>query len=95
MSWRHRAACRHEDPELFFPVGTAGPAMEQISKAKAVCGRCAVISTCLAWAMEHGQTNGVWGGLSEGERLALRRRNARARAREAKLAPGPVCRVLS
>jgi len=40
MDWRHRAACRDEDPELFFPVGNSGPALLQISEAKAVCRRC-------------------------------------------------------
>ena len=38
-------------------------------------------TVCLAWALETGQDAGVWGGLSEDERRALKRRNARARAR--------------
>ena len=46
MDWRHRAACRDEDPELFFPVGNSGPALLQISEAKAVCRRCPVASSC-------------------------------------------------
>jgi WhiB family redox-sensing transcriptional regulator len=76
MDWRDQAACRDEDPELFFPVGTTGPALLQIAEAKAVCGRCSVSSECLQWALASGQDAGVWGGLSEDERRALKRRNA-------------------
>ena len=36
---------------------------------------------CLAWALESGQDSGVWGGLSEDERRAMKRRAARNRAR--------------
>jgi WhiB family redox-sensing transcriptional regulator len=77
MDWRHRAACRDEDPELFFPVGTSGPALTQVAEAKAVCHRCPVASDCLAWALATGQDAGVWGGMSEEERRALKRRRAR------------------
>lgn len=81
--WRHTAACRDEDPELFFPVGNTGPALLQIEAAKAVCGRCAVAQTCLRWAVDSGQDAGVWGGLSEDERRARQRRQTRARRRRA------------
>ena len=81
MDWRHHAACRDEDPELFFPIGNTGPALLQIEEAKSVCRRCPVRDECLQFALETGQDAGVWGGLSEDERRALKRRNARARAR--------------
>jgi len=81
MDWRHEAACRDEDPELFFPIGNTGPALAQIEEAKKVCQRCVVREACLAWALESGQDAGVWGGLSEDERRALKRRAARNRAR--------------
>lgn len=74
MDWRAEAACRDEDPELFFPLGDSGPALMQIEDAKAVCRSCAVVSECLSWALESGQESGIWGGMSEGERRALRRR---------------------
>ena len=83
MDWRHAARCRDEDPELFFPIGNTGPALLQIEDAKAVCRTCSVVEDCLTWALESGQDAGVWGGLSEDERRALKRRGARARARTA------------
>jgi WhiB family transcriptional regulator, redox-sensing transcriptional regulator len=83
MDWRHRAACLDEDPELFFPIGNTGPALLQIEDAKLVCRRCVVIDQCLQWALETGQDAGVWGGMSEDERRALKRRAARNRARMA------------
>lgn len=76
MSWYQYAACRGENPELFFPVGTSGLAIQQISEAKAVCGRCAVRSVCLEWAVLAGIADGVWGGQSEDERRAQRARTA-------------------
>lgn len=67
--WRHRAACREiDDPDIFFPIGTTGPALEQIESAKRICQNCNVRAQCLEWALSTGQDIGVWGGLSEEER---------------------------
>ncbi|MGV9254277.1 WhiB family transcriptional regulator [Streptomyces sp. NPDC003697] len=73
MEWLRSAACVGEDPELFFPVGTIGPAVQDIDAAKRICARCPVITECLAFALGSGQTAGVWGGTCEEERLALLR----------------------
>ncbi|WP_228978448.1 WhiB family transcriptional regulator [Streptomyces sp. DH12] len=77
MDWRHRAACRAEDPDLFFPIGTTGLAVLQVEEARSVCRRCPVMDRCGQWALATGQEHGVWGGLSEDERRALKRRAAR------------------
>ena len=77
MSWRERATCRDVDPDLFFPIGTAGLALVQIDEAKAVCARCPVRERCLQWALDVGQVEGIWGGTTESERRATRRRSAR------------------
>jgi len=81
MDWRHHALCRNEDPELFFPIGTTGPAATQAEQAKVVCRRCPSLDPCLSWALETGQDAGVWGATSEDERRVLARQAVRAGAR--------------
>jgi WhiB family redox-sensing transcriptional regulator len=73
VTWRDRAACLDENPELFFPTGNADPAFRQIEQAKVVCRRGEVVQTCLRWAIDSLQDAGVWGGLSQDERHALKR----------------------
>ena len=80
MDWRHRAACLDEDPELFFPIGNTGPAILQIEEAKAVCRRCEVRRHVpRSGPSRPGRTPASGAALSEDERRALKRRNARAR----------------
>lgn len=74
LGWMSQGACRGEDPELFFPIAAAGPALAQAGRAKAVCRRCMVRLMCLAYAVENGQA-GIWGGTTEDERRAMRTRS--------------------
>ena len=66
--WRDNAACRDTDPDLFFPIGTTGPAIDQIDSAKAVCDNCDAQDACLEFALATNQESGIWGGTSEEER---------------------------
>ena len=68
--WQMRAACRGEDPSLFFhPEGERGPAREgRDAAAKAVCATCPVIAQCAAHSLKVREPYGVWGGLTEDDR---------------------------
>ena len=81
--WRRTAACRDTDPDLFFPVGTTGPAIEQIENAKAVCRQCDSQRDCLEFALATNQDSGIWGGTSEEERRKLRKQYAARQRRTA------------
>ena len=52
MHWQDEAKCLTEDPELFFPVGNTGPAVDQIDQAKAICRECAVSTSCLEYSRQ-------------------------------------------
>ena len=73
--WRTAAACQSCDPELFFPLSSSGPAVEQIAQAKQVCARCPVRPQCLAFALRTHQAHGVWGGLTAQELISERHRS--------------------
>ncbi|MBB6475398.1 WhiB family redox-sensing transcriptional regulator [Sphaerisporangium rubeum] len=93
VSWLRRAACRSEDPELFFPISATGPGQRQHDQAKAVCGRCPVRAACLDYALRTHQEHGIWGGTDPDERrVAVGRRPARGGARPAASFPVPAGR---
>jgi WhiB family redox-sensing transcriptional regulator len=72
-TWHDSAACKpteHNpvDPDLFFPEPDA---MDKIDAAKRLCAQCPVAQICLDAALEHGDTHGIRGGLTEEERSPL------------------------
>jgi len=73
IGWRDEAKCKDADLSLFFPVGTTGPAVQQIADAKRVCFECTCRAECLEFAITTNQ-DGIWGGASEEERRVMRRR---------------------
>ena len=82
--WQAAAACRGQDLSLFF--GTEGERYDQDGKqrreerAKAVCASCPVAAECLAYAIGRPEKAGTWGGMSEDELAAERRRRMRRQA---------------
>ncbi|HEY6315483.1 MAG TPA: WhiB family transcriptional regulator [Streptosporangiaceae bacterium] len=70
--WRDDAACHDADPDLFFPIGTTGTALRQIEEAKRMCRTCPARIQCLAWALDNGVGEGVWGGTTPDERRVIR-----------------------
>jgi WhiB family transcriptional regulator, redox-sensing transcriptional regulator len=75
LSWQDHANCLGLDSDLFFPDRG-----ESTAEAKAICAACAVRDECLEYALASGQKFGIWGGTSERERRAIRRRRRAGRA---------------
>jgi WhiB family transcriptional regulator, redox-sensing transcriptional regulator len=69
--WHDRGLCVGENPDIFFPShGDPG------TEARRICGSCPVREECLEYATEADE-DGIWGGLDQGERRNLRRRQRR------------------
>lgn len=69
LSWQQDALCAQAGPEFFFPAPGSST-----REAKLLCGACEGRVACLEYALKHDERFGVWGGLSEKERIKLKRR---------------------
>ncbi len=71
--WQYEGSCRTMPSEMFFhPDGERGPRRRnRENAAKAVCASCPVIQQCRAHALAVQEPYGIWGGLSEDDRLAI------------------------
>lgn len=67
-AWQGQALCAQTGADLFFPEPGSS-----VREAKRICALCEIRPACLDYALAHDERFGVWGGLSERERLALRR----------------------
>lgn len=65
--WRELALCLGHDPDLWFPQESDGGA-----NAIRICSACPVRLDCLAWAIEHNERTGIWGGISARKRQRIR-----------------------
>lgn len=66
---RRPLPCRIDPDSFFVPDHQAGP-------AKALCAPCTYREPCAAYAVADPALQGVWGGLTQRERRALRRATA-------------------
>ena len=83
-AWFEFAACKGMDPALFYPEH------KPTTEAQKICQSCPAQVACLEHALEHGENDGVWGGLG----IKARRKIKKARRTES---PGDIlkCRVCS
>lgn len=69
--WQLNGSCRGMDSAFFFhPDGERGPARaRREERAKAVCHRCPVLEQCRRHALAVQEPYGIWGGMSEADRI--------------------------
>lgn len=80
-SWHDHAACKSEDPALFFNSDESEEGFERAQRERAarrVCASCPVSTECLRHALTRPEEFGIWGGLNPAERERLRSRQVPA-----------------
>ena len=67
-SWVAQSRCVGVSIDVFFPKAGSRP-----TEALLICGRCVVRVACAEYALENNQHWGVWGGLTERQRFAVKK----------------------
>ncbi len=78
--WHLDAQCLGTSSEVFFPDVGRGESIKtarMVSIAKSICRVCVVREACLDHAIEVGESEGVWGGLTPRERKRFRVREGK------------------
>lgn len=73
-AWQEDALCQQVHAEFFPAKGDRQAADE----AKRVCKLCPVKAECLEFALKYDEFAGVWGGLSERQRRAVKQQRGKA-----------------
>lgn len=67
--WHEKAACRDEDPRLWFPTNIIEEGV-----AVYICEHCPVMTECQQTGLDqHDDPGGIWGGLTFTDRNEIRR----------------------
>jgi len=69
-AWYPHAPCARQDcacKDAFYPSDD-----QDARRARQICAGCPFRRRCLAYAIEHDECHGIWGGLDPDERRALR-----------------------
>jgi WhiB family redox-sensing transcriptional regulator len=67
--WQERGLCAQTDPDAFYPeLGKPS------APAKRICRNCEVQQQCLEFALANNEEFGIWGGTTERERRALKKK---------------------
>lgn len=74
--WRHDAACRGSDPELWFAAGENWHPAD-VALARSICARCPSAADCLTDALDHHDRHAIRAGLLPQERSNYVRRARR------------------
>jgi len=68
LAWAWHAACASK---AYVAGAWFADTREQERRALAVCGGCKVRRECLAYALDHDESAGVWGGTTPDDRRAI------------------------
>jgi WhiB family redox-sensing transcriptional regulator len=88
--WQQRGLCRGVEPEVFFPISE-----EDAWRAKEICQMCSVREMCLVFSLKNRERYGVWGAVTEKERIDMFRKGTAAKVLAATMRTDQLAGVLS